>query len=548
MTAASGPLAAAREAYARREWARAREGYNAARAQGDIPADDLYALADAAWWLGDAEETLSAGEEAYRRYLHGERPRQAAMAAVGIAVSLFLRGDEALGSGWMSRAQRVLRDEPENVEHGYIVYLLEVEAGLDGPDLDAVVASARRVQGIGRQHGDPNLIAAGILGEGRALVRQGLVSAGMALLDEAMLAVLSEELSPDWAGNIYCHMMAACHELADLSRAAEWMEATTRWLDNLPVAVLFSGICRVHRSQVLQTRGAWEQAEQEATRVCEDLADISVATVAEAHYQVGELRRLRGDLEGAESAFRRAHEHGRDPQPGLALVRLAQGRPDAAIGAIRAALAAMTHPLGRAPLCAAQVEIALAARDLAAAGAASDELTGIAATFGSSGLDAAALRARGAVVLAEGHAAEALPTLLAALRAWQDLGALHDGAAVRLLLAHAYALLGDADSAGRELDAAAETFEGLGAMPDIRQIARLRKATGLPGGLTDREAEVLRLVASGRTNREVATGLLISEKTVARHLSNIFTKLDVSSRTEAAAYAFEHGLTGRSHG
>jgi DNA-binding CsgD family transcriptional regulator len=369
------------------------------------------------------------------------------------------------------------------------------------------------------------------------------VPEGLALLDESMVTVLSEELTPEWAGNIYCHLMAACHELGDIRRAAEWTEAMTRWVEGLPAAVLFTGICRVHRSQVLQTKGAWEGAEREAVLVCEQLEGISVGTVAEGHYQLGEIRRLRGDLAGAEGAYRRAHQLGRDPQPGLALLRLAQGRVDTASASIRAALAAEPdNRLARARLCCAQAEIALAAGDLDMARSSRDELERIASSYGSSGLKAMALAVRGAVALAEGPPEAALPILRAACRRWQDLDAPYDAARVGLSLSLAYHALGDAESAAREQDAAGAVFERLGAALDARKAASLRNRTALPDGLTGREAEVLALVATGRTNGEIAASLFISEKTVARHLSNIFTKLGLSSRTAAAAYAFEHDL------
>jgi ATP/maltotriose-dependent transcriptional regulator MalT len=541
-------LAEARRAFERRDWAAARDGFKAVRGKVELEAADYSALGDSAWWLGDIDEALAAFEAAYRLYLQGDQPRQAAFNALGLAVSLFLRGEVQIGSGWMSRAQRLLRDEPEGVEHAYLV-TLDLENCLAEGDLDAVIERARHVGEMGRRFGDANLVALGILFEGRALVRRGEMREGMSLLDEAMVAVLSDDLIPDWAGNIYCHLMAAFHELVDIRRAAEWVEATQRWLDTLPAAVLFTGICRVHRSQILQVTGAWEQAEREALRVCEDLAGIHVLGAAEGHYQVGDLQRLRGDLSGAEASYQKAHELGRDPQPGLALLRMAQGQLEAASASVQAAMVAQTdNRLARAPLCAAQVEIALAAGSMDAAERACEELEATAAVFASSGLQATALHSRGAVALAEGHPEQALSILRDACRRWRELGAEYNASKVCVLLAKAYAELGDTDAFERELDAAATAFERLGAVEDAREVDALRAAKLHPGGLTAREAEVLTLVATGMSNREVATSLTISEKTVARHLSNIFTKLNVTSRTEAAAYAFAHRLAAPTRG
>lgn len=538
-------LRVAREAHRRRDWPGAYEAFTTARAAIVLSADDLQALSDAAWWLGRIDECVEVGDAAYRALLDAERPRAAAMMALELAVSLFLRGDDAPGSGWLARAQRLLAPLPEVAEHGYLRYIVDVEGALDGDDPDAVADAARAVQAIGRRHADPSLLAAGVVGEGRALVKLGAARRGLRLLDEAMVAVVSEDLAPAWAGNVYCHLMAACHELADVRRAREWTEATSRWLARLPAAVLFTGICRVHRSQMYQTAGEWERAADEATRVCEDLAGIGVASVAEAYYQLGEVRRLRGELPAAAEAYTRARQLGRDPQPGMALLCLADDRVDAAHASIRAALHAVAADrLARARLCAAQVEIGLAAGDLDAARRACTELEDAAADYGTSGLEAAALHARGAVVLAEDRAQEALPALRAACRRWNAVDAPYEVARACTLLGRAYEVLGDHDAADAELSAARETFERLGATVDARMVAQLLGARALPAGLTAREVEVLVLVAEGRTNREVAAELVLSEKTVARHLSNIFTKLGVSTRTEASAFAFEHRLRG----
>ena len=539
----TGLLKAAHQALGRREWAAARDGFQAAAKHGNLGPDDLNALGDSAWWLGAVDEALASYEGAYRLYLQGEQPRKAAISALGLAVSLFLRGDVEIGSGWMNRAQRLLRAEPEGAEHGYLSYF-DLESSLAGGDLDGVIDKAHSIREMGRRYGDANLSAVGVLFEGRALVRQGRMGEGMALLDEAMVAVLSDDLVPEWAGNIYCHLMAVFQELIDIRRASEWVEATARWLETLPGAVLFTGICRVHRSQVLRTQGVWEQAELDAVRVCEDLVNLHVAGAAEGHYQIGEIRRLRGDLTGAEEAYRQAHERGRDPQPGLALLRLAQDRTDAASASIRSALAAQPHDrLARSRLLAAEVEIDLAGGDLEGARGANAELEEIASSYETSGLRATALHTRGALLLADRSPGEALPILRTAYRRWRELEAPYEAARVSLLLAHAYDSLGDADAVTLELDAAASVFDRLGAKPDMAKVVSLRNPPTLPDGLTSRQVEVLVLVAAGKSNREIAAELVISLKTVARHLSNIFAKLGISSRAAAAAYAVKHDLT-----
>jgi DNA-binding CsgD family transcriptional regulator len=527
----------------------ARAGLIAAREAGaELEADDLDSLGDCAWWLGLGDESVAAYEQAYRLHVQHDEPRKAAMSACGAAVTLFLRGDATVGSGWMSRAQRLLADEPECAEHGYLLYG-EVEGALDLPDLEPAFEGARRLQDMGRRHQDPVLVAVGVLMEGRAKVRGGQIPQGMQLLDDAMLAALSDELPPAFTGNIYCHLVAACWELGDLRRARDWTAALERWLATLPAAVVFGGICRVHRAQLMQVQGDWATAEQEAARACADLAGISLAPVAEGWYAVGDLQRLRGDLSAAAEAYECAHRLGRDPQPGRALLQLARGRVDGAAASIRAALAAESRgPLHRVRLWAAQVEIALAQPDLDCAQAASAELEAAATTYAGAGLVAMAEQARGAVLMAQGDVAAALPVLRVACGLWIELAAPYDVARTRLLLAGAYQGLGDLDAAAMELDAAEETFVELGAAPDAAAVARQRSRAALPDGLTPRQTQVLALVAEGRSNRQVAAALVLSEKTIERHLSNIFAKLNLTSRTAATAYAFEHGLVRRAMG
>ena len=506
--------------------------------------DALEAHAETLWWEGRVEEYCRVADDLHRGLLADGRVADAAMVGLEAAVTLYLRGDEGRGSGWMARVEQLTQELPEAPVHGYVAYVVQVEGALDGKDLHAVVDAAVEVQRIGQAHGDANLVACGLVGEGRSRLRLGEVALGSARLDQAMVAVLRDDLDPGWAGNVYCHIMAACHEIGDIARARTWTDATTEWLAALPAAALFTGICRVHRSQVLQVAGDWALAEAEARRVCEELADLSVATVAEAHYQVGELRRLRGDLDAAETAYAHARDRGRDPQPGLALLRLAQGRADVAAAGIEVAVRAATDRVTRARMCAAQVEIALATADLDTARRACADLESAADAYGTSGLEAGALHWRGAVALEAGRPDEALPALRAACRRWHEVHARYEAARACALLGRAYRLLGDEDAAGAELESARRRFEELGADVDERRVRGLVEPTvaARPGGLTAREVEVLSLVTTGMTNREVADALTVSPKTIARHLSNIFTKWDVSTRTEAAAVAHDLGI------
>jgi DNA-binding NarL/FixJ family response regulator len=526
----------AREAFARRDW---REAYDGFRAAGDLTAGDHDALAESAHWLGRVDETVDSYREAHRLHLVAGDVRRAALSAFNLAVHVRLRGDAAQSDAWQARALRLLDGEDEGAEHGYPLYL--EAARLMGVDLDAARGAAGRMQDLGRRFGDDTLVALGMFFEGRSLVKQARVREGLALLDEAMLAALSDELQPMWTGAIYCGVLDACHELDDVRRAGEWAEATRRWCAPLPAASLYPGICRVHWAGVLRARGAWAEAEVEALRACEDLAGVDVFAVADGYYEVAEVRRRRGDLAAADDAYARAHEHGRDPQPGLALLRLAQGNEDAAAASIAAALSAFDgSPLERVPLLAAQVRIALATADVELAGAAAGDLSGIARSFDGGGIQATARHCEGAVALARQQPVAALAALRAALTTWQELDAPYEAARTRVLLAHAYQALGDVDGAERERSAARACFDRLGATGEAG--APAATATAGRSGLSTREHEVLALVARGMTNKAIAGALHLSEKTVARHVSNIFTKLGVSSRAAATAHAYEHKL------
>jgi DNA-binding CsgD family transcriptional regulator len=536
-------LERARAAYGRREWAPAREAYLAARAIRPLSAEDMTALSDAAWWEGAIDESLSACEEAYRLFLHGDdpQPRPAAMLAIDIGVSWYLRGEEAMASGWISRAERLLDGQADCAELGYL-QSLAIDEALGAGDFDEAIEVARAVAAIGARHADETLSSYGLVGEGVALVKQGRVRDGLAVLDEAMLPVVAGRVRPTWAGNIYCQLMSVCQELADLRRARQWTDATARWCEGFSNAVMFLGVCRVHRAQLLQVQGAWVSAEDEIARVCRDLAAMNVGAVGLALYELGEIRRMRGDLVGAAAAYSQAHEHGREPQPGLALVWVAEGKASEAAAALAACEARTNDPLAKTRLWEALVHAAVAAGDVPAARAAADALEHAAATFASPGLLAAAADCRGRVWSSIGYHPAAIGAFRSACRQWHDLDALYRVAQTRLALADALDAAGDTHGATLERDAGTAALARLGVISPTPADA----ASALPDGITRREAEVLDLVARGMTNREVAEVLVLSERTVARHLANLYTKIGVSTRSAATTYAHRHGLAGPS--
>jgi DNA-binding CsgD family transcriptional regulator len=531
----------ARDAARRGSWAEAYEELRALDPARMEPRD-LEALADACWWLSRSDEGIATRQRAYAGYMTAGEHLGAAWCAGRLCIEHFLRGEPALAAGWLMRAQRLLLDQPERVQHGYLA-MVEANLSRARGDTGEAVARAERATQIGLRFGDPDLVAMGVNLKGQALIDAGRVAEGLALLDEAMTSVVAGELGPFYTGVVYCQVIEACLQLSDVARLREWNEAAKEWCDALPREAPFPAICRVNRAEAASLRGAWPEAEAEASRATRELR-FNPRAAARAFYETGEIRRRTGDLAGAEAAFARAHELGLQPQPGLALLRLAQGKPDAALTALRVAVA--DEPAGRprrARLLAAQVEVALAAGDREAAWQASRELDEIAGRLGTPALAAAAATAGGALLLAEGDLPGALRRLRAACATWQELRLPYETAQARMLYGSGLRQAGSEEDALLELRAALAAFERLGAAGDAAKAAALLGGgQALPRGLTAREVEVLRLVAAGGTNREIAAALVISEHTVARHLQNIFAKLDVSSRSAATAFAFEHGL------
>ena len=405
------------------------------------------------------------------------------------------------------------------------------------------VQGAVQATATGRRFGDPDLTALGLAAQGRLTLYTGSVPAGLALFDEAMTAVASGEVSAVWAGDIYCLMIEGCQEVSDFGRAAEWTEALARWCDRQPGLVPFTGQCAVHRGQIMALRGAWAQALEEFGLAVDRYAVANASQACGlALAERGDVLRMRGEYAAADAAYEQAGTFGYEAQPGLALLRLAQGRVDAAQSSVNRLMAETHGAVNRARLLPAAVRVLLATGEVDRAQESVDELRSVAASFACAAVTAESEDATGLVRMARGDAAGALPHLRAARRGWERLQCPYRAAQSQSAVGRALAELGDAESATRELTSALAVLTRLGAAPAAEEVRRVLAPAELPGGLTAREVEVLRLLASGRGNAQIASDLFLSQKTVARHLSNIYSKLDVTTRTAAAAYAFEHEL------
>jgi DNA-binding CsgD family transcriptional regulator len=537
-----------RAAFERGAWSESYRLLAVADAQTPLDPADLDRLAMAAYLIGKDVDCVQALTKAHAGFLERGEAVRAARSALWLAFTLLDKSRQrAQAAGWLARAQRLLDDVKEPcVEEGWLLCGSARQRAATG-DVAAAHAAFTQAAEIGARFGDVDLTALARHGQGRTLVAMNDTATGLALLDEVMVAVTGGEIGPIIAGAVYCSVISACHDLFDLRRAQEWTTALEGWCAAHPDVVPFRGHCLVYRSELMRLHGAWQAAFSEAQRACDRLTDPPARPEAgAAYYQIAELHRLRGEFAQADEAYRLASQAGRNPQPGLALLRSSQGQADAACASIRLALQEARDLRARVLLLRAAVEVMLAGNDIAGASEACNELVRIAGPLDVPFPRAVSSHAKGAIALAEGQPMPALEHLRAAIAAWHELDAPYELAQSRVLIGLAYRLLGDDDGAQLELEAAQDTFERLGAAPAAAQAAALTAQSPVShragSGLTGREIEVLRLVATGAKNRTIAGRLRISEKTVARHVSNIFTKLDLSSRAAATAYAYRHKL------
>ena len=531
-----------RTSFAQNAWADAFHFLDAAERNGGLAAEDLERLATAASLTGRDDECEAAWARAHQCFLDRSDVEGAARCATWLGFGLLQRGAIAPASGWFARAERLLDDANiDCVVRGYLLIPSAIRHIGEGDPAKGHAVFERAAE-IARRFADRDLASIACHGRGRALIRLGRIAEGVARLDEAMAAVMAGEVSPALAGDVYCSVLEGCQETFDVRRAYEWTASLAQWCAAQPDLVRYRGECLLYRAEVLQLQGRWNDAAADAQHACDLLGSRPMAGAA--FYRLGEVHRLRGEYADAETAYARANERGRPPQPGLSLLRLAQGQVETATTSIRSVLLDTKERARRARALAAAVEILLMAEDRPGASGAAAELSAIATAVGAPLLHAASAQANGAVLLATEDIAGASAMLLQACEGWRDLAMPYDEAHTHLLLAGVCQRRGDTDGHRLEIDASRRLFEQLGAGHCLTRLAEQTDPARRPpaGPLSDRELQVLRLLAAGKTNRQVAEALFISEKTVARHVSNIFDKVGVSSRTGATAWAYLNKL------
>ena len=531
-----------RAALARYEWQDAYELATRAVDDESLDVAALEVLAEAAWWTSRIDECIEVRERCYRLYDEAGDLVRAGAVAMELSENLGFRGQPAVARAWLARARRLLTDAPDDVTKGRL-YLREAEVAHSTGELAAAIEFGERALVLGRALPDAGLEAESLQCLARLHIADGRPEQGLVLFDEAMLLAVENRCDPFVTGKVYCSFISACEELGDLHRAVEWIEIGCSWAEQHPVSA-FPGLCRVHRAEVLQMRGDWERAEEEARRACAELDGVNAYNTALSFREIGDIRRRLGDLGGAAQAFRDASNLGLDPQPGLALLRLAEGKVAVAARMIQQALCEVDgNDLARAKLLPAAVQIGVAAEDLDAARSAADDLDRIARVYPTSVIEATSAASRGRLLLAEEDLTAAVTSLRLALQRWRALEVPYEVASMHVLLGECARRAGDDEEATANFTDACTTFERLGAALDLARMTPDGDPDGAAASpLTVRETDLLRLVAAGRTNREIAAELFLSEKTVERHLSNVFRKLGVSSRAAATAQAVRLGL------
>ena len=535
-------LDAARSSYSARTWSEARDTYASLDDVDPVPPEDLERYATSSYMLGEVPEMLAIAERAHHAYVARGDVLGAARAALWLATNLASRGKLPQASGWVEVAERLLRSAPTDcVERGYLLLPRALRHVMSG-EFGEVETVSREAADIGRRFDDPDLTALAAQTQGRALLRLARTDEGLRLLDEVMVSVTGARCSPMVTGIVYCSVLEGCYETHAFQRAAAWTDSLTEWCGDQPDLVAFTDSCLAHRSEILRLRGAWSEAAAEARRATDAGARFSVA--AQAMYQLAEIHRMRGDFDAAADAYRQVSLDGGDPMPGAALLKASHGATEAAFDSLVDALSETNDPFGRIRLLPAVVELAVAAGRVAEAADAAAELKDAADATGIDAHVAWAAHAAGRVALAEDRISQAVVHLKRARDVYQELSLPYDMARARVDLGRTLRARGDDEGADLELQAARAVFVDLGATPDVRIVDRLDSDARIewPAGLTDREVEVLRMLASGATNRAIALDLVLSERTVDRHVSNIFTKIDVSSRSAATAWAIRSGI------
>lgn len=532
-------LSEARELFAGFRWRRCVDLLADFDARCGLDGDGLVLLGLAAQLIGEDESAAAAFARAYQSFLDVGDVRGAVRSAMAGALALENAEEPVRSRAWAARAGRLVEEHDLGGGEAALVLAHRAHEQMDAGRVADALATAQEGERLALAVHDADAVVLSRLTIGFALLVRGERAEAIGVFDEIMLAVSSDETSPAVVGLCYCLAITACIAVRDVVRARAWTTTLDRWCAARPDLVAYRGTCLVHRAQMSTLRGNWTGALAEAASAEELLVGTGAGQAA---YQLGELHRLMGSDVAAEDAYRRANALGVQPEPGLSRLRTAQGRPEVAARTLRRLCTEPRPPADRAELLAALVDAELDLHELEAARDTAGQLRTAAEGLGSPLLHGLADQAEGVMLLAEKRPAEALDALRRAQQRWSDLDLPHACAQVRALAGRCLQAMGDEESAALEFEAARECFERLGAAPDLAQVPTTDGPRVRPGGLTDREVEVIRLVAAGHTNRAIASRLCLSEKTVARHLANVYAKLDIPSRAAATAYAYDHGL------